>query len=91
MPQTIHTFINTRKARWERLETLVEALKRGEAKKLSTSDLRDINRLYREATADLARLQAFRQEDSPSEELETYLNELVGRAYSQIYRNPAPS
>jgi uncharacterized membrane protein SpoIIM required for sporulation len=91
MPQTIHTFINTRKGRWERLETLVEALKRGETKKLTSSDLHDINRLYREATADLARLQVFRQEDSIPEELETYLNDLVGRAYGQIYRNPPPS
>jgi uncharacterized membrane protein SpoIIM required for sporulation len=91
MPQTIHTFINTRKARWERLETLVEALERGETKKLSSSDLRDINRLYREATADLARLQVFRQEDSLPEELETYLNDLVGRAYGQIYRSPPPA
>jgi uncharacterized membrane protein SpoIIM required for sporulation len=90
MPQTILTFINTRKARWERLELLVKALERGETRKLSSSDLRDINRLYREATADLARLQAFRQEDSVPEELETYVNDLVGRAYGQIYRNPPP-
>jgi uncharacterized membrane protein SpoIIM required for sporulation len=91
MPQTIHFFINSRKARWERLEGLVKALERGEIRKLSSSDLRDINRLYREATADLARLQAFRQDDSLPEELEAYLNDLVGRAYGQIYRDSLPA
>jgi uncharacterized membrane protein SpoIIM required for sporulation len=91
MPQTIQSFITSRKARWERLETLVKALERGETRKLGASDLRDINRLYREATADLARLQAFSMEHPLPEELETYLNDLVGRAYGQIYRNPPPA
>ena len=51
--------------------------------------LRDLGRLYREATADLARLQAFREKGAHPEDLEAYLNQLVGRAYAQIYRNPA--
>ena len=91
MTQTIDTFINRREPRWERLENLIQALERGGAKKLTPSDLHDMGRLYREATADLSRLQAFRDKGTEPEELELYLNELVGRAYGQIYRNPAPS
>jgi uncharacterized membrane protein SpoIIM required for sporulation len=91
MTQTIETFINRRRPRWERLEGLIQALERGGAKKLTSSDLHDLGRLYREATADLSRLQAFRNKGTDPEELELYLNELVGRAYGQIYRNPAPT
>jgi uncharacterized membrane protein SpoIIM required for sporulation len=91
MTQTIESFINRKKPRWERLEGLIQALERRGAKKLSSSDLHDMGRLYREATADLSRLQAFREKDADPEELELYLNELVGRAYGQIYRNPAPT
>jgi uncharacterized membrane protein SpoIIM required for sporulation len=50
-----------------------------------------MGRLYREATADLSRLQAFRDKGTDPDELELYLNELVGRAYGQIYRNPSPT
>jgi hypothetical protein len=83
MTQTIQTFIYSRKRRWDRLETLINTLERREGKKLSASDLRDMGRLYREATADLARLQAFHQRNDLPEELESYLNGLVGRAYGQ--------
>jgi len=90
MVQTIQGFIESRKSRWENLETLIQALERGDSKKLEASRLLDLARLYRQATADLARLQAFRKEGSLPEELEIYLNQLVRRAYGQIYRSPPP-
>lgn len=90
MTQTIQNFIKSRKPRWENLERLIHLLERGETKQLKTKDLLDLGRLYREATADLARVQAFRREGSLPEEMEIYLNQLVGRTYAQIYRNPPP-
>ncbi len=90
MSQSIQQFIETRQSRWERLETIIQALERGRTKTLVSNEIVDMGRLYREATADLARLQAARHESSPPEDLELYLNQLVARAYSQIYRSPAP-
>jgi uncharacterized membrane protein SpoIIM required for sporulation len=90
MPQSIHKFIESRKARWERLEVLIQALERGKTRELSPEDLVDVGRLYREATADLARLQGFRDEVTPPDDLEIHLNHLVARAHGQIYRNPTP-
>lgn len=90
MSQSIEKFIESRRPRWERLEELLQSLERGKARKLQPSDLPAISRLYREATADLARLQAFQQEGELPDELVDYLNHLVARAHGQIYRGPSP-
>jgi uncharacterized membrane protein SpoIIM required for sporulation len=90
MSQSIEEFIESRRPRWKRLESLILALEKGKARQLNDSDLSDIGRLYREATADLARLQAFEKEGSHPEELAVYLNHLVARAHGQIYRTPTP-
>lgn len=87
MSQSIQRFISSRRPRWERLEILIQALEQGKAARLETQELLDLGRLYREAAADLARLQAFGKEASLAEDLEAYLNQLVARAYSQIYRS----
>ncbi len=89
MSQSIEKFIESRRPRWERLEKLLHTLERGKARSLQPSDLPDMGRLYREATADLARLQAFHQEGALPDELVDYLNHLVARAHSQIYRSPS--
>jgi uncharacterized membrane protein SpoIIM required for sporulation len=91
MAQSIQEFIESRKPRWERLDKLIHTLERGKTRDLSSKDLLDVSRLYREATADLARLQAFRNGASPPDDLETNLNHLVARAHGQIYRNPSLS
>ena len=88
MAQSIQKFIESRKVRWEHLEKLIQTLERGKSKQLITWNPLDLARLYREATADLARLQTFRKESAHPEDLEIYLNQLVGRAYAQIYRSP---
>jgi len=72
------------------LETIVQSLERGQVKGLTAADLLDVGRLYREATADLARLQSMRSRDLPPSEMEVYLNRLVARGYGQVYRNPPP-
>lgn len=90
MTQSIEKFIEARRPRWERLEKLLQSLERGKGRSLQPSDLPDVGRLYREATADLARLQAFQQEAALPDELLDYLNHLVARAHGQIYRSPIP-
>ena len=91
MSQSIEKFVESRRPRWKRLENLIETLERGRARQLQDSQLSDIGRLYREATADLARLQALHKEGSLREELTGYLNHLVARAHGQIYRAPSPA
>jgi uncharacterized membrane protein SpoIIM required for sporulation len=90
MAQSIQKFVETRRPRWERLDELLQALERGKAKRLETGEVLEVGRLYREATADLARLQSFREGDAIPHELETYLNHLVARAHGQVYRSPSP-
>ena len=87
MAESIRKFIESRRPRWEKLETTIQSLERG---RLSASELIGLTRLYREATADLARLQTFQNQEGLEDELETYLNHLVARAYSQIYRSSPP-
>jgi len=89
MSQSIEKFIESRRPRWKRLETLIQYLEQGKARELQPTELPDMGRLYREATADLARLQAFQEEGSPPDELVDYLNHLVARAHGQIYRSPS--
>ena len=90
MSQSIEKFIESRRPRWKRLETLIQHLEQGKARQLQPSELPDMGRLYREATADLARLQAFQEDGSIPDELVDYLNHLVARAHGQIYRSPSP-
>jgi len=91
MVESIHLFVTRRRPRWERLEALVHFLEQGAFQRLKVSEIRELGRLYREAAADLARLQTLRQENSLPGELEDYLNQLVARTYGQIYRNPPPT
>jgi uncharacterized membrane protein SpoIIM required for sporulation len=90
MAETIQGFVASRRPRWNRLEALIQALEQGKAKSLDKSDLLALGRLYREATADLARLQAFTEGETHPDELEAYLNQLVARAHGQIYRSASP-
>ena len=90
MAQSIQNFLQSRKPRWERLEAIIQSLERGQVRGLTAADLLDVGRLYREATADLARLQSMRSRDLPPSDMEVYLNQLVGRGYAQVYRSPPP-
>ena len=90
MAQSIQNFLQSRKPRWERLEAILQSLERGRIRGITAADLLDVGRLYREATADLARLQSMRSPDLPPSEIEVYLNQLVARGYGQVYRTPPP-
>ncbi len=83
MVQSIQNFVESRKPRWERLEMLIKTLEHRRKKNQPAWDPLELARLYREATSDLARLQSFRKEASDPEDLEIYLNQLVGRAYGR--------
>ncbi|MBW2302445.1 MAG: stage II sporulation protein M [Deltaproteobacteria bacterium] len=90
MVQSIQHFIQSRRPRWERLERLVRCFEKGEFSRREAGEILGLGGLYRDAAADLARLQASREEGMPPDELETFLNQLVARAYGQIYRSSPP-
>ena len=75
------TFINGKRAGWERLSLIVERTKNGGLKRLSKEELPALGSLYRRTAADLAYARA--QGANPS--LVLYLNELVGNAHGVIY------
>lgn len=78
-------FVGRRQAGWERLETLLrEASARG-IKALPAADLRELALLYRAATTDLAAAQS----RAYTQDLRSYLNRLVARAYSVIHVSAA--
>lgn len=75
--------LKQRGAGWKRLHEL--STKAGHTfKRLTPRELEEFVRLYRQTSADLAYLTT----RSSNESVVTYLNEIVGRAYSQLYREP---
>jgi len=75
-------FYQSRKKDWEALSTLLDAGQR-DMRGLSESQVRDLARLYRAATSDLA----LAQRDFPRHEITAYLNQLVARAHAMVYRS----
>lgn len=75
------TFINKKRANWERLSLIVERTKTSGLRRLTKQELTALGSLYRRAAADLA--YARQQEANPN--LVLYLNELVGNAHGVIY------
>jgi uncharacterized membrane protein SpoIIM required for sporulation len=77
------TILRTRGPHWRRLQELTA--KAGHTfRKLSDEELEEFVRLYRQSSADLA----FLTTHSSNESVVSYLNEVVGRAYSGLYREP---
>jgi uncharacterized membrane protein SpoIIM required for sporulation len=84
MPET---FIERRKTQWRRLESVLEELRgfsttRG-LKELSRDEVRQLGRDYRRTASDLAVARV----ESRDKRLISYLNNLVIRAHSVIYRS----
>jgi uncharacterized membrane protein SpoIIM required for sporulation len=75
-------FLTQRRPNWQQLETLLEKTKNN-IRALTPADLDTLGRLYRQATSDLA----LAQRDFPQQRATAYLNQLVSRAHSQIYRD----
>lgn len=74
-------FFERRESAWQQL---AQACDRAESspQHLNNHDLEQFVRLYREVSGDLARVQA----EGTNQDLEGFLNQLVGRAYGILYR-----
>lgn len=77
-------FIEKRQVSWRQLEQLLDRASRDMAT-LPERDLDDLGRLYRMVTSDLA----LAQRDFPGQNVTLYLNQLVARAHTIIYRGEA--
>lgn len=79
MAEPLPAFVARRQGEWEKLRGLLEAQRAG---KLRLTDLEVLDRLYRRASADLARAQS----QYPGTDVDRFLNQLCGEAYGRIYR-----
>lgn len=75
-------FIEQRQPNWRQLESLLGRASRN-MRDLSLVELDELGRLYRGAAADLA----LAQRDFPNQKATIYLNQLVGRTHSLVYRS----
>ncbi len=76
-------FIDKKRADWARLAALVAKADRSGSSKLTRSEIQEIGPLYRRTAADLARASA----RGLNNDLVIHLNELLARAYSQLYEH----
>lgn len=77
----LELFLRQRRASWQRMETLLQQT-RSDPRRLSAPELNELGLLYRALTSDLA----LAQRDFPNQQVARYLNQLVGRAHTFIYR-----
>ena len=78
-------FIKERKGAWQRLEDLLRLLDRSSLRRLHREEVRELGRIYRRTSSDLAIARA----ESRDPRLVNYLNSLVIRAHGRIYRADA--
>jgi uncharacterized membrane protein SpoIIM required for sporulation len=78
-------FINERKSAWQRLEELLRMLDELSLRRLHREEVRELGRIYRRTSSDLAIARA----ESRDPRLVNYLNSLVIRAHGRIYRTEA--
>ena len=76
------TFTQKDRAAWDRLDDLVRACDAQGPGSLGKPGLRELGRLYRRVTTDLARARTLREDP----ELVADLNDLAARAHARIYR-----
>lgn len=74
-------FITHKRTSWEKLTRLVNRAQHG-LSGFSAEELQEFGHLYRQATSDLA----IARRDFPTHPVSDYLNGLVARAHSQVYR-----
>src|SRR5918997_2535287 len=75
-------FIKERKNAWQRLEDLLTLLDRMSLRRLHREEVRELGRIYRRTSSDLAIARA----ESRDPRLVNYLNSLVIRAHGRVYR-----
>jgi uncharacterized membrane protein SpoIIM required for sporulation len=74
-------FIEAERAKWERLDTMLNRLATDPWRRLPLDEARELEHLYQRASADLARLATF----SAEPEMRAYLENLVARGYAEIH------
>lgn len=84
MAESIGAFVARRKPSWEALAAVLDHLA---ARKVTLSELEQLELLSRRAAADLAHAQSF----FPGTEAHRYLNQLCSRAYAAVYRDAGSS
>ncbi len=77
----VDEFYQSRKGDWETLSRLLDQCQK-DMRGLSEAQVRDMARLYRATTSDLA----LAKRDFPRNEVTVYLNQLVARAHAVVYR-----
>src|SRR5688500_11166095 len=75
-------FIDQRKSAWQRLEDLLKLLDGSSLRRLHREEVRELGRIYRRTSSDLAIARA----ESRDPRLINYLNSLVIRAHGRIYQ-----
>jgi len=79
----LNDFLESRLAKWKRLEELTARVSKYRLKDLSGEEVREFGRLYRRTASDLA----IAREEVRDQRLVNYLNHLVARAHGAIYRS----
>ncbi len=77
----LELFLQQRRPSWQRMEELMRQAQRS-PRSLAGPQLDELGTLYQAVTADLA----LAQRDFPNQQVTLYLNQLVGRAHTLIYR-----
>jgi uncharacterized membrane protein SpoIIM required for sporulation len=78
----VDEFYQSRKGDWETLSKLLDQCQK-DMRGFSETQVRDMARLYRATTSDLA----LAKRDFPRNEVTAYLNQLVARAHAVVYRS----
>lgn len=81
-PMRVDEFYQSRKRDWETLSQLLDQGQK-DMRGLSEEQVRELARLYRATTSDLA----LAKRDFPRNEVTVYLNQLVARAHAAVYRS----
>ncbi|MDX2111655.1 MAG: stage II sporulation protein M [Verrucomicrobiota bacterium] len=79
----LENFIDRERPHWDALDTQLKRLQDDSAKVLSFEEIQHLQYLYERASSDLTRMRTF----SSEEHTIRYLEDLVGRAYSEINEN----
>lgn len=79
----INQFLNRRQDNWRRLEALLQRVESAGLQSLTAAEVREFGTLYRRASSDLVTARA----KTANAEVLEYLNDLVARAYAQVYRS----
>jgi uncharacterized membrane protein SpoIIM required for sporulation len=83
--EMIDRFIEKHKTAWQRLEELLKLLDGSSLRRLHREEVRELGRIYRRTSSDLAIARA----ESRDPRLINYLNSLVIRAHGRIYQADA--